>query len=182
MKYSYEFKQKCVEMYRQGQYPKTPKGCNQSTFRAAIRQWSRLEECHGVTALRHPSHSVQRSPAEKYELVAQVLAGQSAESVAISNGLSSGLLYQWVRRYKMKGYQGLVNLKKGRKSGNPTMNNYPVEEPQKLNESEREELIRLRAENAVIKKEIALREQKEAAHLKAKKQLSSRNFARKDSN
>lgn len=46
-----------------------------------------------------------------------------------------------------------------------------------LTESEREELIRLRAENeyikteiAVIKKEIALREEKNAAQLKAKKQ------------
>ena len=61
--------------------------------------------------------------------------------------------------------------------------------PQKLNESEREELIRLRAENEyikteneVIKKEIALREQKQAAQLKAKKQRSSKNSAKKDSN
>ena len=48
--------------------------------------------------------------------------------------------------------------------------------PRKLEESEYEELVRLRAENEyikteieVIKKEIALREKKEAAHLKAKK-------------
>ena len=47
--------------------------------------------------------------------------------------------------------------------------------PKPLNESEREELIRLRAENAyikaenaVIKKQIALRRQKWAAQLKAK--------------
>ena len=48
--------------------------------------------------------------------------------------------------------------------------------PRELKESEYEELIRLRAEiayikaeNEVIKKEIALREEKEAARLKAKK-------------
>ena len=59
--------------------------------------------------------------------------------------------------------------------------------PPKPNESEYEELIRLRAENEymkaeieVIKKEIALREEKEAARLKAKKQQSSKNFAKKD--
>ena len=58
-----------------------------------------------------------------------------------------------------------------------------------LTESEYEELIRLRAENAyikaenaVIKKEIALREEKEAALLKAKKQRSSKNSVPKDSN
>ena len=65
-----------------------------------------------------------------------------------------------------------------------------------LTESEREELIRLRAEieyikseneeiraeNEVIKKRIALRQEKEAARLKAKKQQSSKNSAKKDIN
>jgi hypothetical protein len=58
--------------------------------------------------------------------------------------------------------------------------------PRKLEESEYEELIRLRAENeyikaenAIIKKEIALREEKEAARLKAKKQRSSKNSEKK---
>ena len=58
--------------------------------------------------------------------------------------------------------------------------------PIPLTESEREELIRLRAEleymkaeNEVIKKEIALREEKQAALLKAKKQRSSKNSVKK---
>ena len=61
--------------------------------------------------------------------------------------------------------------------------------PTPLTESEREELIRLRAEieyikaeNEVIKKEIALREEKQAAQLKAKKQQSSKNSVKKDTN
>ena len=61
--------------------------------------------------------------------------------------------------------------------------------PRKLNESEYEELVRLRTENEyikaeieVIKKEIALREEKEAARLKAKKQRSSKNSEKKDTN
>ena len=61
--------------------------------------------------------------------------------------------------------------------------------PRKLEESEYEELIRLRAEieyikaeNAVIKKEIALREEREAARLEAKKQQSSKNSWKKDTN
>ena len=63
------------------------------------------------------------------------------------------------------------------------------ETPAPLTESEREELIRLRAEleylkteNEVIKKEIALREEKQAALLKARKQQSSKNFVKKDTN
>jgi hypothetical protein len=60
--------------------------------------------------------------------------------------------------------------------------------PAPLTESEREELIRLRAENEyikaeneVIKKEIALRQEK-AAQLKAKKQQLSKNSVKKDIN
>ena len=60
-------------------------------------------------------------------------------------------------------------------------------EPAELTPSDREEMIRLRAENerlraenAVIKKEIALREERWAAQLKAKKQRSSKNSVKKD--
>jgi len=59
--------------------------------------------------------------------------------------------------------------------------------PKELSPSEREELIRLRAEtdylkaeNVSIKKSIALRREKEAAQLKAKKQQSLRNYEKKD--
>ena len=60
-------------------------------------------------------------------------------------------------------------------------------QPRKLEESEYEELIRLRAENEyikaeieVIKKEIALREERQAAQLKARKQRLSKNSEKKD--
>ena len=55
--------------------------------------------------------------------------------------------------------------------------------------SEREELVRLRAEteylraeNEAIKKSIALRQEKEAVRLKAKKQQSLRNSEKRDTN
>ena len=103
------------------------------------------------------------TPEAKYELVAKVLAGQSNNSVAISAGISDGMLYTWVRKYKELGYNGLVNKKKGRKSKNPDMKKKTIE-PKPLTESEREELIRLRAEIVamkaeieVVKKRIALR-------------------------
>ena len=61
--------------------------------------------------------------------------------------------------------------------------------PVPLTESEREELIRLRAEieyikaeNEVIKKEIALRHEKWAAELKAKKQRSLKKSENKGTN
>ena len=114
------------------------------------------------------------------ELVSKVLAGASVTSAAIDAGIDSGLLYKWVRKYKIEGYNGLVKMKPGRVSKEPQMKKINYNNPRKLEESEYEELVRLRAENAyikaeieVIKKEIALREEKEAARLKAKKQRSS---------
>jgi transposase-like protein len=188
MHYNYEFKRKCVDMYRHGQYPPSPDGLLDKEFHHTVRKWVRIEESCGPDALRHKNQNREWTPDERYTLVAQVLAGKSIKSVAISAGINEGQLYQWVRKYKIYGYNGLI-LKKGRNPKNPDMKKIGTRKPPKLNESEYEELIRLRAENEymkteieVIKKEIALREEKEAARLKAKKQQSSRNSEKKDTN
>ena len=187
MRYSYEFKRKCVELYRNGQWPDTPEGIKESNFKLKVRRWVRIEDECGPEALRHKSQNKEWTAEERYALVAQVLAGKSCLSVAVSAGISNGLLYQWVRKYKELGYNGLVNMKKGRPNKEPQMKKKV--NPTPLTESEREELIRLRAEieyikaeNEVIKKEIALRHEKWAAELKAKKQRSSRNSENKDTN
>ena len=187
MRYSYEYKRKCVEMYRQGMYPETPEGIGTKRFHGKIREWARIEESCGPDALRHKNHNKIWTAELRYELVAQVLAGKSNKEVALSNGINEGQLYQWVRKYKIKGYNGLVDMKKGRPPKEPQMKR--TTNPTPLTESEREELIRLRAENEyikaeneVIKKEIALREEKQAALLKAKKQRLSKNCVKKDTN
>mgnify|MGYP002301024488 FL=1 len=46
---------------------------------------------------------------EKYELVCQVLFGESIRSVSIRAGINTGQLYQWVHKYKTLGYNGLIN-------------------------------------------------------------------------
>jgi transposase-like protein len=175
-------------MYRQGILPDIPVGISKKVFQHQIRMWTRIEEANGPEALRHKSQNKEWTPEERYALVARVLAGDSIKNVACSAGINNGQLYQWVRKYKIYGYNGLI-LKKGRKSKDPDMKKVGTRKPPKPNESEYEELIRLRAENEymkaeieVIKKEIALREEKEAAQLKAKKQRSSKNSAQKDSN
>ena len=185
MKYSYEYKRTCVDLYREGKWPETPAGINEKRFHKTIREWVRIEDACGPEVLRHKEQNKEWTAEEKYELVANVMAGSSIQSTAISAGISSGLLYQWVRRYKMKGYEGLVAQRKGRPPKEPQMKKNVV--PAKLTPSEREEMIRLRAENerlkaeiAVIKKEIALREERCAAQLKAKKQRSSKNSVKKD--
>ena len=91
--------------------------------------------------------------ADKLELVSKVIAGRSITSVAFDAGINDGMLYQWVRKYKLLGYNGLVNQKKGRKSNTSDMKKINYNNPRKINESEYEELIRLRAENEYIKAE-----------------------------
>ena len=176
MRYSYEYKRNAVELYRQGQWPDTPDGLSTKAFHITVRKWVRIEDACGPDALRHKGNNKEWTPEERYALVARVLAGESNKSVAFSAGIGDGVLYQWVHKYMILGYNGLVNCKKGRPKKNLDMKKINYNKPRKLEESEYEELVRLRAENEyikteieVIKKEIALREKKEAAHLKAKK-------------
>ena len=187
MRYTYEYKLECIEMYRQGKYPETPEGISKTRFHKTIRQWVRIEKSCGTEALRHKKQNKVWTPEERYELVAQVIAGYSVNEIACNAGINSGQLYQWVQKYKIMGYNGLVTMKKGRPSKEPQMKKKIDSSP--LTESEREELIRLRAENEyikaeneVIKKRIALRHEKWAAQLKAKKQRLSKNSEKKDLN
>jgi hypothetical protein len=53
MRYSYEFKKKAVELYRQGQWMETPEGVKQNTFRHKIREWHRRENAQGPEAYKH---------------------------------------------------------------------------------------------------------------------------------
>ena len=189
MRYSYEYKKKCIELYRKGEWPETPPGIKRTNYHLMIRRWVRAEEANGPEVLQHTGKNRNWTPEDKLELISRVLAGESIMSVALNAGIGDGLLYQWVRNYKIFGYNGLVNRKKGRPAKEPTMKKKNVADTKPLTESEREELIRLRAEieyikaeNEVIKKEIALREEEEAARLKAKKQRSSKNSVKKDSN
>ena len=187
MRYTYEYKRKCVELYREGKWPETPEGVSDKSFRDKVRLWVRAEDSRGPEELKHKNFNRNWTPEERLELVSQVMSGKSCVSVAIEAGIQDRLLYQWVQNYKTKGYNGLVEMKKGRPSkGVPQMKK---EEARPLNESEREELIRLRAENEyikaeneVIKKEIALREERHAAQLKARKQRSSKSCVKKDTN
>ena len=189
MRYSYEFKRKCVEMYRNGIVPDVPKGISRYRFIHYLNDWMHLEDAQGPETLKPTRIYKNWSPEEKLELVSRVIAGESNKSVATSVGIADAMLYQWVRKYKIYGYNGLIPKQKGRKLRNLDMKKVGTRKPPKPNESEYEELVRLRAENEymkaeieVIKKEIALREEKEAARLKAKKQRLSKNSAPKDYN
>ena len=83
MRYSYEFKRKCVELYYQGKYPDTPDGIGSERFHGKIREWARIEEACGPEALQHKNHNKEWTPEERYALVARVLAGESNKSTPL---------------------------------------------------------------------------------------------------
>ncbi|MBQ6354188.1 MAG: helix-turn-helix domain-containing protein, partial [Lachnospiraceae bacterium] len=72
MRYSYEFKRKCVELYREGKWPDTPDGIDTENFRKTIRRWVRMEDSNGPEVLRHKNSNKSWTPESRYELVVQV--------------------------------------------------------------------------------------------------------------
>ena len=94
MRYSYEFKRKAIELFYQGEWPKTPNGVRTDTFHRLIRDWVKLEQLHGSAINKSREANKYWSPEEKYELVCQVLSGQGLRTVAIVAGINSGQLYQ----------------------------------------------------------------------------------------
>ena len=55
MKYSYEYKLMCVELYREGKWPETPTGAKEKKFRDMIREWVCTEDRCGPEALQSRS-------------------------------------------------------------------------------------------------------------------------------
>ena len=56
MKYIYEFKKNCIELYKQGNGLIHLEGINKCYFRNYIRRWNNLVETHGIEVLKHKSH------------------------------------------------------------------------------------------------------------------------------
>ena len=42
MKYSYEFKKECVQLYREGRWADTPEGVKEKRFHDTIKEWFKL--------------------------------------------------------------------------------------------------------------------------------------------
>ena len=57
MRYTHEFKIKCIELYRKGRYPETPEGLSDRKFHQTVREWVRIEENCGIEALKHKNQN-----------------------------------------------------------------------------------------------------------------------------
>lgn len=53
MRYSYEYKKLCVEMYRQGKLPESQEGVSRDQFHYTVVERHSLEKACGTEALRH---------------------------------------------------------------------------------------------------------------------------------
>lgn len=84
-------------------------------IRKRITKWVKIADLHGMNTLKYPTTCTEYIAEERYSLVARVLAGESQKSVAISANINHSQLSNWVKRYKIYGYNGL-DLKKGRHS------------------------------------------------------------------
>ena len=69
LRYSYEFKRKAIELFYQGEWPKTPAGVSTHIFHNQIREWVKLEQIHGPDINKCRGTNKHWSPKEKYELV-----------------------------------------------------------------------------------------------------------------
>ena len=108
---------------------------------------ARIIDRHGLDILRttkNKYYSVQ----EKEKIINRViLNNESILSVAIDSKLpSSGMLINWIKKYKENGYN-IVERKRGR----PTM---PKVTKKKENETDKEKIKRLEEENLYLKAEL----------------------------
>ena len=177
MKYTLEFKLKCIERYNKSRTFEYPAGVDHASFRHMVGRWAKKYDDLGIDGLKRPNQNKEWTSDERFALVAKVTVGYSISSVSKEANINPGLLYQWVRLYREKGIDGL-ECHRGRK---PKVPNMPKKKKVKLAPSEKEELELLRArneyleaENIYLKKLDALVTKREAAHPKAKKQKSSK--------
>lgn len=178
MKYTLELKLECVQRYKDGIHIDPPENCgtDRRHFMCEVRAWAKTCDVYGEDGLARRPQNRAWTREGRFSLVAEVLAGKSIKGVATGAGINPGQLYEWVRRYRERGVDGL-ECRKGRPR------KMPKNEKRKSGETtptEREELELLRkrneyleAENEYLKKLDALVTKREAERPKARKRKSS---------
>ena len=174
MKYDLKFKLDCVLKYKEGRRDFVPRGISRGSFLTNVRAWVKSYDDLGIDGLKRPQANKAWTREERFGLISKVLAGNSIASVAENAHVNAGQVYNWLRRYREKGLDGLEYRRGRRPSGTPM-----PKKKAKLSQTEREELKLLRernkyleAENLYLKKLRALELEKAAKLAKAKKQES----------
>lgn len=176
MKYTWQFKYQCVMDYKNGKNIKLPEYCNCSfhSFYDHVRRWTKLYDRHGIDALKHNNYNREWTEEEKFKIISKVFAGNSMSEVSIEMCVNVGTIYRWVQLYKKFGYDGLKIKKRGKPSN--SKETIMIEDKnnkshiKNINESEKEELIRLRERVEYLETELAYRKKLSALIAQKKKE------------
>ena len=102
MKYDLNFKLDCVGKYKEGRLDFVQSSISRSSFLSYVRSWGKTFDELGNDGLKHNSFNKQWTVEQRFNLVAKVLSGDSITNVAKNAHIDSGLLYQWVKKYREK--------------------------------------------------------------------------------
>lgn len=151
-KYSYELKLKIVNEYlsRNCSYGYLQKK-HDIPRQSMIETWVNLFQQYGEEGLKRKLTKSNYSgdfklSVIKYRQLNGLTLQETANHFKIRN---IGTISNWIRRYEEEGFEGLINSPVRRPRN--MSKNIKKTSPKKLNESEREELIRLREENEYLK-------------------------------
>ena len=102
MKYDLNFKLDCVGKYKEGRRDFVTLDISRSSFLSHFVHEVKTFDGLGNDGLKHNSFNKQWTVEQRFDLVAKVLSGDSITNVAKNAHIDSGLLYQWVKKYREK--------------------------------------------------------------------------------
>ncbi|MGR3808011.1 IS3 family transposase [Pasteurella testudinis] len=153
-KYTQAFKQHVVEYYLQ--QPQSISNTSRvfQTPESCIRRWVlqyRHSGLNGLAVLHITQKYTLQDKLNAIEYANQnrLTLDQIALELGVSNG---GVIYQWLQRFNKFGINGLIDKPKGRKAMNPPKKPKKHAKPLTRLEILEQENLRLRAENAILKK------------------------------
>lgn len=144
---------------------------NRKIANSLVKRWIRVYQAQGIKGFDKQSRGIISADIKQQAVKEIIEKGLSFETVALKYHVSISAVYSWFQRVKKHGYSSLLTIKQGR----PTkfMGRPKKKEPETELEKLQEELLYLRAENALLKKLKAL-EEEQTVHASAKQSKPSK--------
>ena len=150
MKLTYEDKLKIIELYEQG-YSSRSIGKKMNISEPVARRIIKRFKIHGKECLKHTKNK-KITPDIKLEIINKWKNGQSIINLNCEYLVSDLQIKKWIQQYEEFGYNGLKIDNRGRPRKMDEKKDIEIK-PKPLDESEREELIRLREQNKQLEME-----------------------------
>ena len=151
MKYGYRVRLAIVKRVKQGEAISHLSKAY-SVSRNEIREWVQMWDKYGCSGLKYQPHS-RPTRALKEKIVRLILErGGSLTQVRVEYRICRTTLYCWVNTVRKYGYDGLEPSKRMGRPPKEIMGRPKKKEPQTELERLQAENLRLRAENALLKK------------------------------